>query len=374
MAEIVEYRVGKTLGEIDVLIKFGILDEAEAREIINKREEYEYSLRRRTNDKLRHLKYIKFEWNLLSSIEQYQKTISSKTDDEIFKLQAKKLDEIIKSRVAHINFLYRKLIMKNQFDKRLWSAYIEFAKQRRMFSRVSALYWRLLRVMNNEESLWLDAADYEITTTKDLNTARKLLVLALRHNPGSKLIKDKLKSICDIPALAHHEEKEIEEDASCATRTQSAKAATKKSNMDLLYECYDSKGLDETRYLYESMESHVKSQTLSLYVGMIQVETWHLSKDKSEAQLNRIRAIYDKALLKFGKHRAKLWYEYIQFEHQFAKNLEDFERINQLYTRAQATLQPSQVERVIEKYTLMQTKSGSRVDVEYSDYSDLDDN
>lgn len=144
------------------------------------------------------------------------------------------------------------------------------------------------------------------------------------------------------------------------------------SKLELLYECYESKGIHETRELFKNLERSVKNQTLSLYVGMIQAEIWQISKDKSDSQLNRVRAIYDKALDKFGKNKAKLWYEYLQFEHDHAKGLEDFERINRLYQRAQLTLHPSKVDKLIEKYTLLQARISS-AELEYSEYSDLED-
>jgi len=377
MAEIVEYRLSKTLGEIEILTKFGFFDAARAKEVVKKREEFEYTLRRRTNDKLRFLKYIKFEINLLESIEEYRKNIASQsTEDELAKIQTKLLDGIVKSRVGHINFLFRKLVTKHQFDKRLWLAYIEFARHRKLNSRVSALYWRILRVSGKDVRLWDEAVDFEINTTQDLNTARKLIILGLRHHPDCKSLKDKLKSICDIQIDEGVKNGEDTPDVPPAADPQSTKPAVKQlppNNMNLLYECYDSNGLEETRKLFESLEVNPRCQTLSLYVAMIQVETWQLKKDDGSDQLNRIRDIYDRALLKFGKKKAKLWYEYLQFEHQFARNLEDIQRISRLYTRAQATLDPCQVNRVIEKYTLMQTKAPSRTDIEFSDYSDLDE-
>lgn len=365
MAEIVEYRLEKTLQEIDILIKFGLFTDDEAREVTKKREEFEYALRRRTNDKLCYLKYIKFEMNMLAAIEKYKDTIRKVPDDKIFELQAQKLKEIVRSRIGHISFLYRKVIMKNQFDKRLWVAYIEFAKQRKLIPRVSALYWRMLRVVNNDASLWIDAAEFEISITKDLNVARKLLLLGLRHNPESRTIKEKLATICDTAALKESSEDIdtiIEESAPSTSKESKTKH---KSMIDVLYERFGKqKDLEATRKLFDDLEKSVKNQTLALYVGMIEIESKPNKLDK-----DRIRTLYDKALSKFGKCKPKLWYEYLRFENKHAKTLEDFERINRVYTRAQATLDPSKVGRVISQYTLMQ--SGQEDEI-YSDYSDLD--
>lgn len=392
MAEIVEYRVEKTLDEVELLVEFGIVTKDAAKQILTKREDFEYTLRRRTKSKLDFLKYIRFEINILEAIEKYKKQViqdyekhkketgEEDLDRKILMLQAKKLNDIVRSRSAHICSLFRKLTTSFQFDKKLWLAYIEFAKGRKWNTRVTALYWRLLRVASDDPDIWLAAAQHEYEVNKAYNSARGLFVRAMRHHPNSRKIYsaylkmetdlgtedlDSLKKLAD--KMGPEDEQSLQ-----PARLDSNKHSQSKSRMNKIYECYDSKGLDETRKLFQEFEKSSQNRTLSLYVAMIQVETWQLAKDKSAEQLGRIKSIYDKALLRFGKTKPKLWYEYIQFEHEHAKDLSDFERINQLYTRAQATLHPSKVDRVIEKYTLLQDNS-SKGDIEYSDYSDLDD-
>lgn len=391
MAEIVEYRVEKTRGEIELLVEFGIFTKEAAKEILAKRENFEYTLRRRTKSKLDHLKYIRFEINMLDAIEKYKKQVirdyekhkketgEEDLDRKILMLQAKKLNNVVRSRCAHISSLFRKLTTGFQFDKKLWLAYIDFAKSRKWNSRVTALYWRLLRVSGDDPDLWLAATQHEIEANKAYNTARGLFVRALRHHPISKKICSaylKMETDLgteDIDSLRELAEKMIqEEDKQQQTEVETRNKPRSKSCMDRIYECYDSRGLDETRNYFKELEGSVQNRKLSLYVAMIQVETWQVAKVKSQEQLNRIRSIYDKALMKFGESKPKLWYEYIHFEHEHAKNLNDFERINQLYSRAQATLHPSKVDRVIQKYTLLQANP-SKKDIEYSDYSDLDD-
>lgn len=393
MAEIVEYRVEKTLGEVELLVEFGIFTKEAATEVLTKREDFEYTLRRRTKSKLDFLKYIRFEINILEAIEKYKKQViqdyekhkketgEEDLDRKILMLQAKKLNDVVRSRSAHICSLFRKLTTGFQFDKKLWLAYIDFAKSRKWNARVTALYWRLLRVASDDPDIWLAAAEHEIEVTKAYNSARGLFVRALRHHPNSKKIYSAYlkmetelgtEDIESLKALTEKLSPEEEEQSQHDSGAKSSKKSHTKSRMDKIYECYDSKGLDETRNYFKELEASVQNRTLSLYVAMIQVETWQLTKDTSQDQLNRIRSIYDKALSRFGNTKPKLWYEYINFEQEHAKDLSDFERINRLYSRAQATLHPSKVDRVIEKYTLMQSNP-SKGDIEYSDYSDLDD-
>lgn len=536
MAEIVEYRVERTLDEVNLLVEFGIFDKEYAKEILAKRQQFEYALRRRTKNKLDSLKYIKFEINLLESIEKYKRTVlknhfKESSEDSLEKLdeierkilllQAKKLNDIIRSRSAHVSSLFRKLATKYQFDTKLWLAYIEFAKNRKWNTRVSALYWRLLRVAGNDESIWVQAAEHEIEVNKAYDTARGLYLRALRHHPKSwnlwskyfimemkfmdivaqrarivfrvttdtsseamtddnsrsnnnsshdiwadtaenineledadmtaeksldgenrvpevksidenddiingKLpkivydnasksieiitgfssfiviilnyiynISEKSKGSISVEEYILEDLKQNGESKICSellskckdqkslqeyvqeteSSSRSKRAKTHEcTKMDLLYESYETKGIDATRSLFEKSEKFIKNQTLSLYVGMIQVELWELKKYPNDQDIfKRIRSIYDKALLKFGKEKPKLWYEYIQFEHNNSKSLDDFDRVNQLYSRAQKTLDPSKVDRLIEKYTLIHVNS-SNAELEYSDYSDLEEN
>lgn len=523
MAEIVEYRIEKTVEDLNLLVDFGLFSKSNARDILKKRKDFEYILQRRTKTKLDYLKYIKFEVNLLEAIEKYKNSVikkhyQQKGSDEadelerrILLLQAKKLNDIIRSSSAHITSLFRKLTANFPFDKKLWLAYIDFAKSRRWNSRVTSLYWTLLRRCSDNHEIWIAAASHEIETNKAYDTARGLYLRALRHHPkvcqvwieyfkmelkfmqlvdqrcriifrvtnkaeepkevwAEKDDKDEeqqsgdesfetsrdaiedpvpiikpideddkimsghllkviynnaskslesasfqiflinilialrdetndckgsqnlLEFICsDVtqrfddkdPAISE----ELKESLDCVEslkklleNRESANSVKRLktnpiSKMNILYDCYakgDAKGLEDARNKFAELEKSAKNRTLSLYVGMIQIESWQLAKDKSNEQMSRIKALYEKALNKFGQEKPKLWYEYLQFEHDNAKSLDDYERINQLYRRAQTTLEASKVDKVIEKYTLLQVNSSSK-DIEYSDYSDLDE-
>jgi hypothetical protein len=242
-------------------------------------------------------------------------------------------------------------------------------------------------VSGNDESLWIEAAKHEIENNQDKNTAQKLFLMGIRHHQNSLELISQLQEIHGGETVQKYKE-QIEkqkssvnpdvdkDDVPMTTSDLQPEVSQKqpiKPTLETLYECYEANGIEPTRRLYEDLEKSVKNQRLSLYVGMIQVESWHLAKETSKQQLDRIREIYEKAISKYGQHKAKLWYEYLQFEHNHAKNLEDLERINRIYERAKATLIPSKVNRVIEKYTMLQVNPPSKTDIEYSDYSDLDD-
>lgn len=540
MAEIVEYRVERTLDELNLLVDFGLFTEAQAKKVTSDRQNFEYKLRRRTRNKLDFLEYIRYELNLLESIDQYRKTVikdyykqkHNKEDDElgrrILLLQAKKLNDIVRSRSAHVSSLFRKLTTTFQFDKMLWMAYIDFAISRKWNTRVTALYWRLLRVASDDPTIWIAAARHEIEVNKAYDSARGLYLRALRHHPRSNtlwanyfkmelgfmdIVVQRARVIFKKPKDKEEtrpediwvgddedgdEQKELEQDGEkdvdetiftetsskqeddivplvnpidqddlitsghlpklvydnavkspmCAdefnkftidiinymfmTYTQFSKglqsvkehvaaglkrlfeerdgrvseelatqcdsvdfirrqheqhfgtegidkklSPTKRrkigqSKLEVLRKSYETDGLTRTRQKFESMEKSITNRTLSLYVGMIQIESEQLEKDKSKQQLDRIRSIYNKAIAKYGKSKLKLWCEYIKFELALAKDLEDVDRINRLYEQAQKTLDPSKVNQLIERYTLLRDKN-SKAQLEHSDYSDLDE-
>lgn len=200
MAEIVEYRVDKTLGELNLLIEFGLLNESQAKKIVHKRQNFEYRLRRRTRTELDYLEYIKYEINMLESIDGYRRTVikdyykqkrnqsEEELDRRILLLQAKKLNEVVRSRSAHISSLFRKLTSSYQFNKMLWQAYIDFAISRKWNTRVTALYWRLLRIASNDQTIWIAAARHELETNSAYDSARSLYLRALRHHPISSVL------------------------------------------------------------------------------------------------------------------------------------------------------------------------------------------
>lgn len=532
MAEIVEYRVDRTLEELNLLVEFGLFTDAQAKKVVQKRQDFEYRLRRRKRTELDYLEYIKYEINMLESIDGYRKTViknyykqkrtesDKDLDQRILLLQAKKLNDVVRSRSAHISSLFRKLTSSFQFNKMLWQAYIDFAISRKWNTRVTALYWRLLRVASNDQNIWIAAASHEIEVNKAYDSARSLYLRALRHHPNSSAIwfeyfkmemkfmqvvkqrarvvfkdldkkdetplddmwvgddeddeelrrggeedidesiateedKNKGKDTIrlenpinqdDLITSGHLPKKVYDEAIKLLLGTQgyrrfvvdvinylstqcqqslglesvkshvldSIKSSNEKStcnekeqdwsyclairdqyeqmlgaspdnttlakkrkrsisNSAILRECFRKEGITRARHKFKELDKSVINQRLSLYVVMIRIECKELERDKSQYQINRIRTLFDKAVLKFGKTEQKLWLKYLKFEHSLAKSLEDLIKINELYGRAQKTLEPSKVQQLIEKYTLCILHKESATQLEDSDYSDLSD-
>lgn len=521
MAEIVEFRVEKTLEELSTLVELGLFTTRISKEILSKRQNFEYALRRRTRSKLDFLRYIKYEMNLLDAIEKYRNTVigdyfkSRKEKEEenlekkILMLKGKRLNEVIRNRAAHISSLFLKLTTSFQFDKELWFAYIEFAKRRKWNTRVTALYWRVLRVIGDEEDIWVEATNHEVKINRSYDVARGLYLRAIRHFPKSvNLWSNYFNMEVDFMTLIHRraqvlmkvdkgsdepvldvdeEQKECEEeDAEKSAKNEdihgindkdgeklpNAKAILEDSlilsgelprvvfknacnslsqnthlrlfivkilknliNSDLqteniqklrdfvcneivqrhndgdcrfgeslvkvcqkqelsesleklepeliaeldarpnvkrfktsevtdsLDECFGSKGIEETRTLFKSLEKSVKNQTLSLYTTMLEIEYMVLLEDKKlsndedyKKQVKTIRTLFEKATSKFGKDNAELWIQFMKFEYCNAKQLEDVKRVSNLYQKAILSLAGQSLNKVVEGYALIQAK------------------
>lgn len=193
MAEVVEYRLENSTKGLQFLSEFGVLTNADLKEIETKRKEFEYKIIRRKKDKLDYLNYIRFEIKFVKFLENYRKSLMSDKDkltkiceDPLLRrLFLTKLSQLILESCGHISKLFRKMVTTYQFDSRLWLAYIDFALSKKWNTRVSALYWRLLRIKSDDPNIWISAAEHEIEINKANDTARGLYLRALRHHPKS---------------------------------------------------------------------------------------------------------------------------------------------------------------------------------------------
>lgn len=178
MAEVVEYRIERTITELEQLERYGLLTKDEIKTIIKKRKTYEYRLQRTKRLKEDYLKYIAYEESLL-------KLVKIRRNKSGFHHKISQIDYTIS---ANIRALYRKVVFKYQFDIQLWLSFINFCKSIKMFAKVSALYSRMLRIHSNNPSVWIMAAKFEFEENNSPETARSLLQRGIRFNAASKLL------------------------------------------------------------------------------------------------------------------------------------------------------------------------------------------
>ncbi|XP_054716676.1 U3 small nucleolar RNA-associated protein 6 homolog [Uloborus diversus] len=178
MAELVHLRLEAALPELEEMERIGLFARNEIRQIIKKRERYEYKLRKRMKRKEDYLQYIDFEVNLLALIEK-------RRDRLLCDSKKKEIDYSISRR---INSLFKIAISKFPEDEKLYLDQIQFCKKRKMHETISSLYTKLLRVHSQNPKLWVMAAKWEMEESHSPDNARTLLQRAVLMLPNSDLL------------------------------------------------------------------------------------------------------------------------------------------------------------------------------------------
>ncbi|XP_046582827.1 U3 small nucleolar RNA-associated protein 6 homolog [Haliotis rubra] len=176
MAEFVQQSIEEMLPELEQMERVKLFTKAETRQILKKRQSYEYKLRRRTKCREDFLQYIQYEVNVLKLVEKRREGSGC---------TYKRL-EIDVAIIQRIHKLFRLVCLRFQDDVKLWLSHIEFCKSRNERSYVSRLYTRMLQVHNKKPDLWIMAAKWEFEANVNPENARTLLQRGLRFNDTSK--------------------------------------------------------------------------------------------------------------------------------------------------------------------------------------------
>ncbi|XP_071107937.1 U3 small nucleolar RNA-associated protein 6 homolog [Haliotis cracherodii] len=176
MAEFVQQSIEEMLPELEQMERVKLFTKAETRQILKKRQSYEYKLRRRTKCREDFLQYVQYEVNVLKLVEKRR---------EASGCTYKRL-EIDVAIIQRIHKLFRLVCLRFQDDIKLWLSHIEFCKSRNERSYVSRLYTRMLQVHNKKPDLWVMAAKWEFEANINPENARTLLQRGLRFNDTSK--------------------------------------------------------------------------------------------------------------------------------------------------------------------------------------------
>ncbi|RWS28499.1 U3 small nucleolar RNA-associated protein 6-like protein [Leptotrombidium deliense] len=176
MAEIVEFRVEQGVQFFDEVVKNGIFDDEEVKQIIKKRKQFEYKLQRRQKNKLMYLKYIAYEHSLFKLIRRRRERLR-------FFGSYQEIDYTVSKK---IKWLYKKVIARYPNDVDLWFSYIKFCKDVNLSEEVGEVYSRMLQLHSSNDSVWIAAAKWHFEENNSPDVARELLLRALRHVPESK--------------------------------------------------------------------------------------------------------------------------------------------------------------------------------------------
>ncbi|XP_055345936.1 U3 small nucleolar RNA-associated protein 6 homolog isoform X2 [Paramacrobiotus metropolitanus] len=170
MAEFVDKRLERGLGELEQMVRVGLFSAEERKAIIQKRKGLEYRVQRYEKSVDDHLEYIKHEMNFL----------------DLIKLRRARLGYALKFSDIEGSIGKRCQARLQQAERRfpgsmeVWSLHIELCKKLNWGPVASEVYTRMLQLHSDKLDIWKQAADFELDFNGSPDNARKLCLKALR--------------------------------------------------------------------------------------------------------------------------------------------------------------------------------------------------
>ncbi|GLC41226.1 hypothetical protein PLESTB_001525000 [Pleodorina starrii] len=170
MADTVQYLMEQMIPELEDLERKGYFSRAEIKKIVQKRQHFEYLLKRRAALKEDYYRYVEFE----TKLEELRQSRKQK-----LKIKGKKsLAEV--SIVRRIHFIYERAGRKFRSDLSLWLRWIEVCKRFKSTKQLSKVITKALQRHATVSELWIEAARWEFDTNNDIAAARSLMQQGLR--------------------------------------------------------------------------------------------------------------------------------------------------------------------------------------------------
>ncbi|XP_065880160.1 uncharacterized protein [Euphorbia lathyris] len=183
MADTVQFRLERMVGELDDLEKRGLFTRSEIAEIVKQRRKYEYRLKRPSPMKQDYLTYIEYETQLESLRRLRKKTVVrdlKKSGNKKMKISVSDFAGV--SRIVNI---YRLAVTRFKGDVELWFRYLEFCRERRN-GRMKKVLAQLIRFHPKVPGVWIYAAAWEFDYNLNVAAARALMQSGLRICPTSE--------------------------------------------------------------------------------------------------------------------------------------------------------------------------------------------
>ncbi|GFR40073.1 hypothetical protein Agub_g616 [Astrephomene gubernaculifera] len=170
MADTVQYLMEQMIPELEDLEQKGYFSRAEIKKIVQKRQNFEYLLKRRAALKEDFYRYIEFEAKLeeLRQIRKQKLGIKGK----------KSLAEV--AIVRRIHFIFERAGRKFRSDLGLWMRWIEVCKQYKSTKQLSKVITKALQRHSTVSELWIEAARWEFDQNNDISAARTLMQQGIR--------------------------------------------------------------------------------------------------------------------------------------------------------------------------------------------------
>ncbi|MCL7041589.1 hypothetical protein MKW94_002180 [Papaver nudicaule] len=184
MADVVQYRLERMLDELEDLEKRGIFSRTEIAEIVKKRRNFEYKLKRPSPLKQDFLSYIDYEKHLDSLRRLRKKVVSQDLKEQGIKKRKKKSSSDIAG-VLRILGIFRLAVTRFKGDIHLWFMYLEYCKERG-HGRMKKILPQVLRFHPKVPGVWIYAASWEFDHNLNVAAARALMQNGLRACPDSE--------------------------------------------------------------------------------------------------------------------------------------------------------------------------------------------
>ena len=187
--ERVQYSLERSLPQLQLLDREGLLSKEELRSVTSQRSGFEARLVRRRAEKQDFLLYLDFEENLNKLVvlrarqrERDAHAYAKEHGDRSKLLPRHFFSRQAASYSATCISIYERLVRKLRWDVDSWERYLNWAKTHKMRVVTGRVYARAVALHPKVVSLWLQGADYELNDNADTTTARSLLQRALRMN------------------------------------------------------------------------------------------------------------------------------------------------------------------------------------------------
>ena len=190
MADQVLYIMDKMAPLFKSMEQLKVFTNTEVKDIVKKRTQYEYVLKRRVLTTSDYYSYLQYEITLekLCSIRCLKLSDGNNKkgkSDESNKKEKDALRSLQASFVRHICYIFDRAIRRFPQELSLWTDYISFLKEKEATALLNAAFGRVLALHPKNEQFWLQAAVHELEHNGNSHAARILLQRSLRSNKNS---------------------------------------------------------------------------------------------------------------------------------------------------------------------------------------------
>ncbi|EFJ19658.1 hypothetical protein SELMODRAFT_419083 [Selaginella moellendorffii] len=182
MADTVNAYLERMLPELEDLEKWGLFTRSEIKEVVRRRREFEYHLKRPSRIRDDFLRYVDYETKL-ESLRRLRKKVVVRDLNAAGKRWSGHMSD--GASAIRIISIYKRAVARFGSDMSLWLKFLEYCRKHspKQMRRVLA---RALQLHPNIPGLWMYAASWDFEHNLDVSAARALMQRGLRMCPHSE--------------------------------------------------------------------------------------------------------------------------------------------------------------------------------------------